>query len=661
MSLFRQVLLVLLATCILVAGTGFSVSLLQARSSLQMQLSAAATDTAHSLGLSLVPALRRHDQVLAETMMRAIFDRGYYRRIVLLDPAGHVLRRYESTWNGEDVPAWFRHLLVLRAQSALTQIDAGWVQQGSLIVESSAGEAYRQMWAMAVQEAQMDLLVTLILILAAYVALRWMTHPLKAIEMQAQAIMRREFVEIDRMPHTRELRQVVQAMNRMSRQVSALVDDLLHQVESLRQQAYVDTVTGLANQRAFDNGLAARLADSESRSVGAMIILQVDEFARLNARVGSDLADQLLMQIAGRFSHLAQEYPAALVARRHGADFVAFLPGLQKEEAESCLDALLRAVASLPLVGEWQDLVYYAGMAYADLDSEPGELLPRASVALRLAREGGVRGSHILQASSLQSHALSLLGHGLDSWRARLDLLLQQDRLCLFYQPCVDFSGGLLHKEILVRLDVDGQLLMAAHLLPLVERLGWEGRLDAMVLDKVLRYQRDAAALGLPLDRLSVNLSPYSLRSAAVRQELMERLRQDEDLLPMLQIEVAESALVLAPQAVREFATWLENAGAGLVIDRYAMRQQSLAVLGSLSLRAIKLDMALVRDVVDSPDHRFLLSTLRHAAHSRDMLLLADSVESTEQWQVLKELKVDGGQGFLLARPKALEVLPHAI
>ncbi len=661
MSLFRQVLLVLLATCGLVAGTGFAVSLLQAQSSLQMQLSSAAEDTAHSLGLSLVPAMQGHDVALADTMIRAIFDRGYYRRIVLLNPRGQIVRQYQSSWNGEDVPAWFRHLLPLHPSSALTEIDGGWVAQGRLVVESSAGEAYRQMWTMAVREAQMDILVTLMLIMAAYGALRWITHPLYAIEGQAQAIVRRDFVEIKSMPHTRELRQVVQAMNHLSRQMRLLVADLISQVESLRQQAYVDPVTGLANQRAFDNALSARLADPEGRHSGAMIILQVDEFARLNARMGTDMADQLLVQIAGRFSHLLQEHPSALVARRHGADFVAFLPGLDKAAAEHELDALLRAVASLPLINEHQDVVYYAGMAYGDLDSEPGELLPRASVALRLARESGVRGRHILQASSLQSHALALLGHGLDSWRSRLDALLSGDHLRLFYQPCFDFSGALLHKEILLRLDVDGQLLMAAHLLPLVERLGWEGRLDLLVLDQVLSYQQDAASMGLPLDLLSVNLSPYSLRSPALLQALMRRLQQDRALLAKIQIEVAESALLLAPQAVRDFASWLEAAGSGLVIDRYAMHQQSLAVLGSLSLRALKLDMSLVRDVAENPDHRFLLSTMRHAAHSRDMLLLADSVESTDQWQILKDLKIDGGQGFLLARPMPLEVLPHAI
>lgn len=640
-------------------GGSFLVSVANSRAYLQEQLSAHAEDTATSLSLSLASVMERHDKALTDTMVNAIFDRGYYRRILVLDNHGVIVARRESAANVAEVPSWFIRFVVLTPPQAVSDIGNGWRISGQLIVESHPGFAYRDLWRIAQQELSLYLSVFVCVAVAGYFALRWITRPLAEMEGQAEAIYRRDFREIAVMPRTRELRRVVMAMNRMTRQLSELFSDLVRQVENLRQQAFVDSTTGLANQAAFDAQFRTLLSNSERRVHGALIILQLDDFAGVNSRLGRDQADQLLIQVASRFLKLQENMPETLVARRNGADFVAFVPSVDEPKAQECLKQLMDSVAALPTFRAHPEIRFFTGMAYADVASEPGELLPKASVAVRLARHSEGSGSHVLKASTHRRPELSLLGNSLDEWRSTLDYLLQREDIRLFYQPCVEQNGRLLHKEVLVRLERAGQVVAASAFIPLIEQFGWESRLDRLVVRNVVSYQSEAESLGIPMDVISVNLSPYSLLSNGFIEELQALLISAGSCLPYLQFEISESALTLAPQAVRRLARWLEQGGAGLMLDRFSMRQNSLSMLGSLPLRGLKVDAALVRDVETNPDNRFLLTTLRYVAHSRDMLLLADSVESSSQWQVMRDLKVDGGQGFLFGRPRPLEELPR--
>ena len=661
MTLFRQLLMVLFLTCLLLLVGGIGVSVMNSRAYIQEQLSVSAQNTAHSLALSIAPAMSRHDPILADTMIRAVFDQGYYRRIDLIDAEDKILVHYERASQANQVPTLLRHWIHLSPAVVTTTINAGWIIAGTLVVESDQSRAYQNLWRMVRQEFDLFASVMLFVGVFSYAALRWLTKPLAEIEAQAEAMYRRDFHEIQHLPRTRELRRVVLAMNRMSRQMRALVGDLLRQVEFFQHQAYVDTVTGLANQAAFDSELGSLLADVEKRMHGALIIFQIDAFSELNARLGRDAADQLLIQVAGRFLKLQEDHSDALVARRQGADFVAFLPNISRDSAEKVLNSLMASVRELPLARTVPNIMFYAGMSYTDVNGEPTQLLPKASLALRLAREGGVQGSHVLQADASHDGALAVLGHGLEVWKSRLDDLLQTDQLQLHYLPCVDLDNRLLHKEVLVRLVVENQVMAAASFIPLIEQFGWESRLDHLVVEKVLHYQMHAAALGLPLDCLSINLSPYSLKLPSFVDALIARIQQVPSVLPYLWFEVSESALVLAPQAVKRLAQWLDDHGSGLVVDRFVMRQSSLAMLGTLPLRALKMDSAMVRDTDKNPDQLFMLSTLLHVAHSRDMLLLADSVEFATQWKVMRQLHVDGGQGFLFGKPRPLEGLPEGV
>lgn len=661
MTLFRQLVILLAAVCLLVVAGSFVVTVQNSRGYLQEQLSSHAQDTATSLGLSLRPALMQHDLPLAETMVSAIFDRGYYRRIVLIDNTGKELLRREAPVGLEGVPGWFVQMVPLRAPKAYTEISSGWKVAGQLVVESHPGIAYRDLWRVAVQQLSLFASVMVLVIALAYLGLRWITRPLEALEEQAEALSRREFRTITLMPRTRELRRVVESMNRMTHQLSDIFSTMVRQVEVLRQQVFQDPVTGLANQAAFETEFRELLASSERRANGALLILQVADFAGVNNELGRDKADLLLQQIAGRFAKLHERIPESIVARRSGADFIAFLPGRTESESHEDVRSLFGSVAELPLLRDHPAIRYYIGAAFGDVASEPGELLPKASLAVKMAQQSSESGTHILRASPQRSQDLALLGDGPDEWKSTLYSLLERQDLQLHYQSSVDGGGKLLHKEVLVRLELAGKPLAAGVFLPLVEQYGWEPWLDRIVVRKVLAYLQDAEQTGIPVGVLSVNLSPYSLADAKFVGDLESMLSEFGELLPKLQFEVAETALTLAPQVVRRLASWLDERGSGLMLDRFAMRQNSLIQLGSLALRGLKVDGAFVREVETNADHRFLLTTLRNVAHSRDMLLLADSVESSSQWQVLKELKVDGGQGYLFGRPRELEPLSRGM
>lgn len=658
LTVFRQLLVLITGLMLILLAGSFVVSVRHTQTFLEQQLHAHAQDTATSLGLSLAEPLARGDRIIAETMVSAIFDRGYYRRILVTDREGRVLVHRQSPLQLGDVPNWFQQRLPLKPPPGYSEVAGGWAPVAQLVVESHPGYGYRDLWHTALTQGLFFLVVWVLAMVLAWLALRWILRPLAAVEAQAEAICQQDFSEQATLPATPEFRRLVEAMNRLSRRLRAVIDDLERQLDVLRGQVYRDPLTGLGNLASFQHHFQALLTDSERRAQGALIILQVADFARFNQDAGRERADLLLQQIAGRWQTLGEGRPEALLARRNGADFIAFLPGVAEAEALQALAEVFEDVSVLPLLQTVQPpTVVHAGMSLCDVDGEQVELLPKASLAIRMAQSSATSAWHVLRASPANSRELALLGRDTTQWAMLLERVFRDESLRLHVMPNHGLDQRVHHREVLARLEVEGQLLSAAAFMPLIERFGWERRLDMMIVRKMVHWLKQARLIDMAVDRHSINLSPHSLRQPGFVEELLAVLAGAQDVAGRLLFEVSESALTLAPEAVADLAMRLPQLGSGLMVDRFGARQQSLLALGRLPLVAIKVDGVLVRQAEQSAEHRFLLGALVNITHGRDMLLLVDGVESPAQWQVLAALRVDGGQGFLFGQPQPLESL----
>ena len=319
MTLYR--LLIVIVTMLFLAGIAgtFSISSTNLREFLDKQLASHAQDTATSLGLSLSWAMQDNDLQVMEAMIDAVFDRGYYAQIVLEDVSGETLIERSNPIRIRDVPDWFIRHVELATPEAEALVMAGWKQSATVHVRSHPGHAYRELWRNTLDISRMFLLTALTVIVLGVILIRVMLRPLRGVEHQADAICNNRYPVQEKLPWTRELRRVVEAMNRLSRKVNENFTKHAALTDRLRTEAYRDALTGLGNRRWFDQQLQHRLQTQESDRHGALLLVALHQLDRVNAESGYPAGDRLLQSVAQQLESRLQHYPNTCLSRVSGS------------------------------------------------------------------------------------------------------------------------------------------------------------------------------------------------------------------------------------------------------------------------------------------------------------------------------------------------------
>jgi methyl-accepting chemotaxis protein len=250
MSLLNQLIVAVFAVLIgLVSGTLYIMSD-SSKDMLSQQLETHGQDTATHLGLYLAPYIAEQDTATIETTINAIFDSGFYQKIEVLNAQGNTLFISDTPPpTSESVPQWFLHLIEFTPPSMEREISHQWRKVGKVKVQGRAAYAYEQLWKGAEKTLVWFISLSLIAVFSLSYLLRLILRPLKGVADQAAALSERKYVEQSHIPKTRELKVVVEAMNRMVRRVQRAFDEQTRNIEELRKTAYQDNLTGLANQR----------------------------------------------------------------------------------------------------------------------------------------------------------------------------------------------------------------------------------------------------------------------------------------------------------------------------------------------------------------------------------------------------------------------------
>ena len=217
------------------------------RQSLQLQLDAHANETATALALSLGTLLKEPDEVLAQTVINPVFDRGYYRSIRLVKMDGTVLVSRSLTPDAGTVPDWFRHLFHVEEPVGQALVSAGWRQLGRVLVHAHPEHAYRQLWDTATGTLTWLCVLFALALFAAWRLLVGILRPLEAVEAAAIEIGERRFPEVSVAAGTREIARVVEAINALSAKLREAMAREEVRAGRLMQEAYEDAGTGTLN------------------------------------------------------------------------------------------------------------------------------------------------------------------------------------------------------------------------------------------------------------------------------------------------------------------------------------------------------------------------------------------------------------------------------
>jgi diguanylate cyclase (GGDEF)-like protein len=653
MKLSRLLVSLISVLWVLVFVATLAIVIDSTREYLQKAMESHAQDTATSLGLSITHSGRVRDVETVERMTAAIFDRGYYREILVKSMKGEelVAKRVEQAVRG--VPAWFINAFPLDTPRMDAIVMDGWRQAARIEVVSHPGHAYAELWRVSVRSFWVLFAVAIISLIVVLVVLRLALRPLDDMEAQAIAISKRQFTVLPRLPWARELHRVANAMNNMCLAVERMLNEQTDLADKMRRKAYVDAVTGLMNRNDFSEQLAHLIGAPTKFATGAVTVVRIRGFAAYNEREGRAAGDALLKRVAQLLQEVANRHERSLLAKLDGPEFALVVPDITVADLPKLGDEVIAALAEIEEFPHTeQSVMAHAGLAYYKYHEGAtfGKLMSAAGAALAVAQGRGVPAWHVQEEEKTeQASAMTMEINGL------FKVGLPSERVVVQYQPVrpcqVPEAQWNYRSEACVRITgSDGSVIRAGLFIATAKRLGALQLLDRVVVEKVL--QQIAAQGPIKGGATAINLSLESVIDPPFVEWLHGKLNAQREVAKHVIIEVAEHSIISHLEAVKAAFSRLRETGARLSIDRFGQSTASLGFLRSLEIDYIKIDGGYTRGVVQSTDKQFFIQALVGIAHGLGIQVVTEYIESEQDFATVKSLMVDGAQGYYIGMPE---------
>ena len=651
MTLLRELALYLTLLLILLFTGSFVLTVNDARHYLQEQLHSHAQDTATSLGVAIAATRAEAGTEVAtiDAMIDAVFDRGYYRQIRFVDLTGEVLVNSEHSLNLDGVPDWFVQGVDLQTPLVTSEINRGWTPIGQVQVASHPGYAYRSLWSKVTADAWLFTLGLLLAVAGLHLMLRVVLQPLRRMEEQADRICDRHFEVQTQLPRTRDLRRVVEAMNRMAGKLESAFSEQVALTGELRRRSVQDPLTGLLNRKAWQSRMSAVLNSAEGEAGGSLVMVQVRELAMLNRQHGQQFVDELLVNISQWLQNTLSPWPEAICGRYNGSCFVVFVPACGANDNQRMTEQLFTALAAMSFFSSAAGAnCLHIGAVTHHGQCAPQLLLEQGDQQLRKLSTRVANGYQVADITGLASSPSAQWSEA--RWHSELQTVIDNGKVTLYGQPVLDVDGGTAFLEVLTRIPLDGKEVAAEAFLPMVERGNLSAQFDRAVFLALIDYMDSQDDYLI----YCLNISPYSLADDQFCHWLLDALRLRQDLAQRLILETSERSLLLLGEKMAERVTQLTTTGCQFSIDHFGVSSQALTCLQMINVHYLKVDGSFAQGLGQNYENQLYIRTLSMLAESKDIGILAQGIENQEDWNALKPLGVVGGQGYFLGRPARL-------
>ncbi|MFE4534454.1 putative bifunctional diguanylate cyclase/phosphodiesterase [Streptomyces scopuliridis] len=430
----------------------------------------------------------------------------------------------------------------------------------------------------------------------------------------------------------------------------------------LRYEATHDALTGLPNRTLFFERLEKTLSADDGARFG-LCYLDLDGFKAINDSLGHSSGDRLLVEVADRLQSCATA-PGEMVARLGGDEFVALTTGPGTQQGVADLASRILHVLATPIRLDGREFTVRGSIGIVEGPSagrSPAEVLRSADITMYRAKAAG---GNRYEVADPEADARAITRHGLTT---ALPAALERGEFFIEYQPLVHLDDGTVHgAEALVRWSHPQHgVLGPDRFIPLAEHTGLIVPLGRWVLEQSVRqamfWQRQLpeGALGGPL-RINVNLSPTQLHHPGLVADTVEVLERVGLPPGALCLEVTESALIGADDDLLKPLRQLAEMGVDIALDDFGTGYSNLANLRRLPVSVLKLDRSFTQGMQQHPADPVDLKIVEGIvalAHSLELAVTVEGVETGAQAEHLRRLGCDTAQGWYYARPGPPEQL----
>lgn len=409
-----------------------------------------------------------------------------------------------------------------------------------------------------------------------------------------------------------------------------------------------DTLTTLPNRKFFYEHIKHIINSPDSEKAFAVLFLDLDYFKNINDTLGHDIGDLLLLHAALRLEDMLHE--DAITARMGGDEFAIFIPYFrEKDDLIKLATGILQALSS-PFHIESQELYMSASMGIA-IYPEHGEdmhvILKNAASAMYKVKELG-RNGYQIYSSDINEKILQKF-----NLQKSLRRAIENQELVLHYQPKVDGqTGEMVGMEALVRWQhPERGLIYPADFIPLAEETGLIKPLDEWVLRTACNQLRTWIDAGHTSLRLAVNLSAWQFKEQHLAETVATVLEETGIEPSCLELEITETVAMENLDFTINILGKLMDMGVNISIDDFGTGYSSLNYLKHFPINFLKIDRSFVADIMEDKNTYAIVKAIIDVAHTLNLKVIAEGVETKEQLTLLQFMGCDEIQGYFISRP----------
>ncbi|MGM9986114.1 MAG: EAL domain-containing protein [Bacillaceae bacterium] len=414
--------------------------------------------------------------------------------------------------------------------------------------------------------------------------------------------------------------------------------------QEIRKHAYTDSLTQLENRR----GLYQFLEDKIGKTEIHILFIDLDDFKQVNDICGHHFGDEVLKDIAIRLKCVCQD---GFIARIGGDEFIVVFEGLYpKKQLENLAKQIIRAVEQLIEENEYKYHISASiGIVSCGLgDTNIDQLLIKGDMALYRAKERG-KNQFVFYTKGLENERLLRINIERD-----LHYAIEKKQIKLHYQPLYFKNGNLKGFESLFRWENEkykdvsvGKIIDVMEKSALMNEIGNEIMRQAFSFAKQINQHRDKKDFLV----VTINISAVQIMKDTF-VEGIKRIIEEVGVCPScIGIEITETILLEDIEQGIEKLHALESLGMTILLDDFGTGYSSFSYLAHLPLSIIKIDRSFVSGMDKSKEYNRFIKLIIDAAHSVEMVVVAEGVETEKQLQMLKKMQVDCIQGYYYSKP----------
>ncbi|WP_268796956.1 putative bifunctional diguanylate cyclase/phosphodiesterase [Pseudomonas huanghezhanensis] len=440
--------------------------------------------------------------------------------------------------------------------------------------------------------------------------------------------------------------------------IVGIVRDITHRKEAeqrLLKMAHYDTLTGLPNRNLFYTTLQMGLTQAAINNWQlAVVTVDLDDFKMINETWGHLIGDQMLIELSQRLSHSLDV--SDTLGRMNGDEFAMILMVREGQPSIIRMIDRVRDMLQKPykLNGHEASMTASLGIAlYPDDGDEAQNLVKHAHTAMHRAKQVG-RNTYRFYTAQMNTELLER-----QEMETALRQAVQDEDFQLFYQPKIKLSdGSVCGLEALLRWPRPGlPNVSPAVFVPMLESLGLISRVGQWVITSVCKQISRWQHAGLPPLEVAVNVSGQQIIKGDLITDISNALKDSQIEPRWLELELTESSLMENTAHTIASLHRLRAIGVKISIDDFGTGYSSLAYLRKFPIDKLKIDIAFVREVTSNPQDAAITRTIIELAHSLNLQVIAEGIETKEQWALLTEQGCDHGQGYLFSKPLPLAEL----